>query len=82
MPLHCGSDLHVFLHGMWERLVLNTGAFFSLCLPTSSLYIFVHSNEGFLLPAIMELPDNNPAKQTQTQTNKPIISALVFPGPL
>lgn len=26
----------------------------------------------------MELADNNPTKQTQPRTNKPIISALVF----
>lgn len=31
-----------------------------------------------MLPAMMELADNNPTKQTQPQTNKPIISALVF----
>lgn len=31
-----------------------------------------------MLPAIMELVDNNPTKQTQPQTNKPIIAALVF----
>lgn len=31
-----------------------------------------------MLPAIMEPADNNPTKQTQPQTNKPIISALVF----
>lgn len=62
-------------------MVLNTGAFFSL--PTSSLslslYIFVYANEGFLcLPAIMELLDNNPAKQTELQKPTNQLSLLLF----